>query len=290
MESSFWIQYFQNGAEFTTASSWNSAAKEQYELVNAYFNEAMKDGTIRFGQIIVPKDDSTVTVMAKEQFKQDHYETIEVNLNGEVSGDAADSSDSASAGAVSYADAVQVVMEDIKENGTNDSNGERSLFLPLDSRSSYDENLYIYEKDNGFKVELVRSGKVNSNFEFTIVEERYGLTFDKEKEFEKEFKSSYTVDGDIQGTATSTGVLHTENFDPERPITIDEFSDPQSLHDDYNCVGKDTLEKQMGKDFAKTLSYFAAYLKGYHSDLSLENFGVTKYQADSNYILKEQAN
>lgn len=288
-ESSFWIQYFQNGSEFDRVSTWHSDAQEQYDLLNAAFNEAMKDGTVRFGQVIAPKDDSTVTVMAKEQFNQDHYETIEVDLNGAVSKDADDSSDSAAAGAASYEDAVQAVMDDIKANGSNDSDGERSLFFPLDSRSSYDENLYIYEKEDGFKVELVRSTNVNKNFDFTIVEETYALTFVKDNEFDKNFESSYTVDGTLQGTATSTGVLHTENFDPERPITIDDFSDPQSLTSN-NCVGKDTLQKQMGNDFAKTLSYFASYLKAYHSDLSLENFGVTKYQADANYILKEQAN
>lgn len=288
-QNTFWIQYFQNGSELTSNITYHSSAQEQYDLVQAFYNDALKDGTVKFGQIVIPNDESAVTVMAKEQNNQDHYETIEVDLGGKVSGGNDDSSDSASTGAVSYADAVQIVMDDIKENGTNDSNGERSLFFPLNSLSSYDENLYIYEEDNGFKVELVRTGKVNKNYEFTIVEYRYGLIFDKGNEFDKKFKSSYTVDGSVQGTATSTGTLHTENFDPERPVTIDDFDDPVGLHDNYNCVGKDTLEKQIGNDYAKTLSYFASYLKAYHSGMSLGDFGVTKYEADTNYILKEQA-
>lgn len=96
-QSTFWIQFFQNNSELPDDITYNSAAEEQYELVGAWFNEALKDGTVRFGKIIVPKDDSPITIMAKEQNNQDHYETIEVNLSdGTVSGGSSDASSDSS--------------------------------------------------------------------------------------------------------------------------------------------------------------------------------------------------
>ena len=87
-QSAFWLQYFQNNTEITANSlTYFSEAKEQYDLVQAFYNEALKDGVVRFGQIVLPQDDSAVTIMAKEQNNQDHYETIEVSLSdGSVTG------------------------------------------------------------------------------------------------------------------------------------------------------------------------------------------------------------
>lgn len=94
-QNTFWIQYFQNNSELTNSTGWRSEAQEQYDLVNAQFNTALKDGTVRFGQIVTPKDNSPVTVMAKEMQNQDHYETIEVDISDEtVSGDNGDENDS----------------------------------------------------------------------------------------------------------------------------------------------------------------------------------------------------
>lgn len=83
----FTIQYFQNNVEIKDASSWSSEGGEQYELVGAYFNEALKGGTVTFGQIFVPKDDSPVTVMVKyygEDEPDKPYQMMEVDLNDAV--------------------------------------------------------------------------------------------------------------------------------------------------------------------------------------------------------------
>ena len=61
----FQIQFFQNSVEIRDSGSWSSNGGDQYELVSAYFNEALQGGTITFGRIFVPADDSPVTIMVK---------------------------------------------------------------------------------------------------------------------------------------------------------------------------------------------------------------------------------
>lgn len=118
-QSTFWVEFFQNGSELTNTTPYNSAAKEQYELVNAFFNSALKDGTVRFGIIVVPKDDSPVTVMVKEQKNQDHSVMIEVNLSdgnvkgGDTSGSSSDSANSVeqlSVGETAKTDVVEITL------------------------------------------------------------------------------------------------------------------------------------------------------------------------------------
>lgn len=82
-QSTFRIQFFQNGAELNGNTTYSSSGGEQYELVHASFNEAMKDGTVRFGKIVVPKDDSPVTVMVSPNGAtlEDNYQTMEVPIS-----------------------------------------------------------------------------------------------------------------------------------------------------------------------------------------------------------------
>ena len=61
----FQIQFFQNSVEIRDSGSWSSNGGDQYDLVSAYFNEALQGGTITFGRIFVPANDSPVTIMVK---------------------------------------------------------------------------------------------------------------------------------------------------------------------------------------------------------------------------------
>lgn len=84
--STFNLSFFQNSSELSDEVSYSTAAKEQSELVHAFFNKALKDGSVRFGQLVIAKDDNPITVMAQEIGNKKHYEMIEVNLNdGSVS-------------------------------------------------------------------------------------------------------------------------------------------------------------------------------------------------------------
>ena len=89
----FRVQYFQNGTEITNNLSYSTAGGEQYELVQAFFNSALKDGTVTFAQIVVPKDDSPITVMVRPNgglYSQDEYTMMEVGFGEEPTDVAAD--------------------------------------------------------------------------------------------------------------------------------------------------------------------------------------------------------
>ena len=79
-QEAFKIQFFQNGVEITDNYSYSSKGGAQYELVGAYFNEAMKGGTVTFGKIVVGTDDSPITVMVSEKGNDDLYQMQEVPL------------------------------------------------------------------------------------------------------------------------------------------------------------------------------------------------------------------
>ncbi len=83
VSGTFWIQFFQNGAELSDSVSYSGKAKEQYELVGAFQNEALKGGTVTFGRIVLPKDDSPVTIMVKRNGSSgDEYQMSEVDITG----------------------------------------------------------------------------------------------------------------------------------------------------------------------------------------------------------------
>ena len=112
-QSVFRIQFFQNGAELSGSNSYSSKGGEQYELVGAFFNSAMKGGTVTFGQIVVPKDDSPITVMVSPNGAalEDNYQTMEVAINDESSGSSAASSKPSSAAPAVSADDVDALLQ-----------------------------------------------------------------------------------------------------------------------------------------------------------------------------------
>lgn len=83
-QSAFRFQFFQNGAELTNNLTYNSRGGDQYELVGAFFNDAMKGGTVTFGKIVEPKDDSPITIMVSPNGAalEDNYQMMEVAIDG----------------------------------------------------------------------------------------------------------------------------------------------------------------------------------------------------------------
>lgn len=60
----FWANYYQNGTEITNNAVYYSNGGDQYDLIGAFYNTALKGGTVTYGQIVIPKDDSPITVYA----------------------------------------------------------------------------------------------------------------------------------------------------------------------------------------------------------------------------------
>lgn len=121
-QSVFRIQFFQNGSELNGNHSYSSAGGDQYELVGAFFNDAMKGGTVTFGQIVVPSDDSPITIMVSPEGAtlEDNYQTMEVAISG------ADGSDSSSVGALASTSTDEI---DSALQGTWQTEGaEKGLF------------------------------------------------------------------------------------------------------------------------------------------------------------------
>lgn len=82
-QSLFRIQFFQNGVELDTNFTFSSLGGDQYDLVGAFFNEAMNGGTITFGRIIQPKDNSPITIMvSRNGGAEEEYQMMEVALDG----------------------------------------------------------------------------------------------------------------------------------------------------------------------------------------------------------------
>ena len=83
--------------------SYSSAGGSQYELVGAFFDTAMKNGSITFGQIVIPEDNSPITIMVERNggFGDEEYQMMEVDISSASS--ASSSSSSASADEVEKA-------------------------------------------------------------------------------------------------------------------------------------------------------------------------------------------
>jgi len=82
VQNTFYIQFFQNGVELSKNPSYSSKGGEQYELVGAYFNDVLKNGTVHFGRIVVPEDDSPITVMLSSKGEDKTNTMFEVNISG----------------------------------------------------------------------------------------------------------------------------------------------------------------------------------------------------------------
>lgn len=82
VQSVFQFQFFQNGAELSDNLSYSSTGGEQYELVSSFFDDAMKDGTVTFGRLVEPEDDSPVTIMVNPNGAplEDNYQTMEFDI------------------------------------------------------------------------------------------------------------------------------------------------------------------------------------------------------------------
>lgn len=112
----FWISYYQNGTELKNSLAYSGAAAEQYELVSAFYNNAMKGGTVTFAQIVQPKDDSPITVMVtpNPHSNDDEYQMMEVTF-----GESAQSSDSSQAAASFSTDDVDAALQGTWDMGTD---------------------------------------------------------------------------------------------------------------------------------------------------------------------------
>ena len=87
VQSAFDIDFYQNGAELTDSlsytSGWDDEAKDQYDLVHAFFNNALKDGTVTFGCLVQPKDDSPITInVTANNGDEDANQMMEVDIRG----------------------------------------------------------------------------------------------------------------------------------------------------------------------------------------------------------------
>ncbi len=82
VQSTFSIKFFQNGAELSDNPSYSSGGGEQYKLVGAFFDSALKDGTVTFGRLVLPKDNSPVTIMVSpNDSSSKEYQTMEVTID-----------------------------------------------------------------------------------------------------------------------------------------------------------------------------------------------------------------
>lgn len=84
VQSVFRLQFFQNGTELTSNLAYSSEGGDQFELVSAFMNDAMKGGSVTFGTIVEAKDDSPITIMAAPNgyALEDNYQTMEVAIDG----------------------------------------------------------------------------------------------------------------------------------------------------------------------------------------------------------------
>lgn len=81
-QSLFQIKFFQNGVELDTNFTFSSTGGDHYDLVGAFFNEVMQGGTVTFGRIIQPKDNSPITIMvSRNGGLENDYQMMEVALD-----------------------------------------------------------------------------------------------------------------------------------------------------------------------------------------------------------------
>lgn len=94
--STFIIEFFQNGTELSDHPSYSTSGGEQFKLVSASSDSAMKDGTVQFGQLVSTKDNSPITILVKPNgYSSDsEYQTMEVDISDldETSTDTANAS------------------------------------------------------------------------------------------------------------------------------------------------------------------------------------------------------
>lgn len=135
-QEAFQIQFFQNGVELEGNYPYSSKGGKQYELVGAYFNSAMKDGTVTFGKIVVGTDDSPITIMVSEKGNSDNYQMQEVSLTGNVDKEEADAKTDTPAVSEAEIDQALQGVWDLSGQGTfSFLDGEFSLFVNANNQT-----------------------------------------------------------------------------------------------------------------------------------------------------------
>ena len=84
VQSAFWIKFYQNGVELRDSYNYYPDSGNQYDLVSARFDNVMKDGTLTYAEIVLPKDDSPITIYVTDMEKQnqdDGYQMMEVTIS-----------------------------------------------------------------------------------------------------------------------------------------------------------------------------------------------------------------
>lgn len=94
-QNTFAVKFFQNGVELESSSSYSSKGGDQYELARSFFKEALKGGTVTFGKIVLPLDDSPVTVLVRRNGggKDERYQMMEVSLTAEPAAEGSSEND-----------------------------------------------------------------------------------------------------------------------------------------------------------------------------------------------------
>ena len=153
MQNVFRLQFFQNGAELSNDASWSSTGGEQYDLCNAFFDSAMKGGTVTFGTLVVPEDNSPITVMVSPNGAalEDNYQTMEVAIeesNAEpTSSEEASASDSESASSDAEEAKSQPIM--IGDTASNDQFAITLTDARVDGTLSSGESSTYWESSDG---------------------------------------------------------------------------------------------------------------------------------------------
>ena len=84
VQSAFWIKFYQNGVELRDSYNYYPDSGNQYDLVSARFDNVMKDGTLTYAEIVLPKDDSPITIYVtdmEQQNQDDGYQMMEVTIS-----------------------------------------------------------------------------------------------------------------------------------------------------------------------------------------------------------------
>ncbi len=167
-QDAFQIQFFQNGVELDDNYPYSSKGGKQYELVGAYFNNAMKDGTVTFGKIVVGTDDSPITIMVSEKGNNDNYQMQEVSLTDNVDKQETDAkTDSPAVSEEKVDEALQGVWNLSGQGTFTFLDGDFSLFINEANQTL--SGTYSVNLDDS-KVDATVSasdGQVNIHFPFT---------------------------------------------------------------------------------------------------------------------------
>ena len=145
--SAFIIDFYQNGVELTERPSYSSKGGEQYDLVKAANSGVMKGGSVSYGWLVAPKDNSPVTVVVKGNGTlEKDQQMMEVAIDG-----AASNGTSASADGAKGKDASKPEPQpfNVGETASNEKFNITLTDARVDSTLSSDQSSTYWEADNG---------------------------------------------------------------------------------------------------------------------------------------------